>query len=66
MAIIVWLRFTSVTVCLCWASQHLQSDQHRAFVLDASNYSVLDDLVAEMLPCFAPHSAQPPDETLYR
>ncbi|XP_029934148.1 uncharacterized protein dbf4b [Myripristis murdjan] len=28
--------------------EHLQSDQHRQFVLDSSNYSVLDQLVAEM------------------
>ncbi|XP_074518676.1 uncharacterized protein dbf4b [Halichoeres trimaculatus] len=34
--------------------EHLQSDQHRAFVLDPSNYSVLDQLVAEMLPGFDP------------
>ncbi|XP_040033324.2 uncharacterized protein dbf4b [Gasterosteus aculeatus] len=65
-------RKKEVSFCECChqpftrLEEHLQSDQHRAFVLDASNYSVLDDLVAEMLPCFAPHSAQPPDETLYR
>nr|XP_061822080.1 uncharacterized protein dbf4b [Nerophis lumbriciformis] len=30
--------------------EHLQSDQHRAFVLESSNYSVLDRLVVKMVP----------------
>ncbi|XP_034070735.1 uncharacterized protein dbf4b [Gymnodraco acuticeps] len=32
--------------------EHIQYEQHRAFALDASNYSVVDQLVAEMLPGF--------------
>lgn len=47
-------------------SQHLQSDQHRTFVLDASNYNVLDQLVSEMLPGFNPNPAQQLEETLDR
>ncbi|KAL6094975.1 dbf4b [Pungitius sinensis] len=62
-------RKKDVSFCECChqpftsLEEHLQSDQHRAFVLDASNYSVLDELVAGMLPGFAPQSAQPSDET---
>ncbi|KAM8836636.1 uncharacterized protein dbf4b [Spinachia spinachia] len=65
-------RKKEVSFCECChepftsLEEHLQSDQHRAFVLDASNYSALDELVAEMLPGFAPQSAQPADETLNR
>ncbi|KAM6963905.1 uncharacterized protein LKV04_019872 isoform 1-T1 [Tautogolabrus adspersus] len=44
--------------------EHLQSDQHRAFVLDLSNYSVVDQLVAEMLPGFDPNPPQQSVETL--
>ncbi|XP_034563655.1 protein DBF4 homolog A [Notolabrus celidotus] len=44
--------------------EHLQSDQHRAFVLDLSNYSVLDQLVAEMLPGFDPNPPEQQKETL--
>lgn len=58
--------FTSVTCGLCWPLQHLQSDQHRAFVLDLSNYSVVDQLVAEMLPGFNPNPPQQSEETLNR
>ncbi|XP_068585436.1 uncharacterized protein dbf4b [Cebidichthys violaceus] len=43
--------------------EHLQTDQHRAFVLDASNYGAVDRLVAEMLPGFNPDPAQRSDET---
>ncbi|XP_037610336.1 uncharacterized protein dbf4b [Sebastes umbrosus] len=43
--------------------EHLQSDQHRAFVLDPSNYNVMDQLVTEMLPGFDPDPAQQSDET---
>ncbi|XP_076007996.1 uncharacterized protein dbf4b [Genypterus blacodes] len=32
--------------------EHLQSDQHRQFVLDSNNYNVLDQLVAGMRPGF--------------
>ncbi|XP_075949888.1 uncharacterized protein dbf4b [Anarhichas minor] len=46
--------------------EHLQTDQHRAFVLDASNYSVVDQLMTEMLPGFNPNPAQHSDETLNR
>ncbi|XP_034715970.1 uncharacterized protein dbf4b isoform X2 [Etheostoma cragini] len=46
--------------------EHLQSDQHRAFVLDPSNYSVMDQLVAEMIPGFNPNPAQLSEETLNR
>ncbi|XP_044033563.1 uncharacterized protein dbf4b [Siniperca chuatsi] len=46
--------------------EHLQSDQHRAFVLDLSNYSAVDQLVAEMLPGFNPNPPQQSEETLNR
>ncbi|XP_032358967.1 uncharacterized protein dbf4b isoform X2 [Etheostoma spectabile] len=46
--------------------EHLQSDQHRAFVLDPLNYSVMDQLVAEMIPGFNPNPAQLSEETLNR
>lgn len=46
--------------------QHLQSDHHRAFVLDSSNYCVLDQLVAEMLPGFNPNPSQESEEFLNR
>lgn len=59
----VWLILTSEACCVCWFWQHLQSDQHRAFVLELSNYAVVDQLVAEMLPGFNPN---PPKETLNR
>lgn len=48
------------------ALQHLQSDQHRAFVLDLLNYSAVDKLVAEMLPGFDPNPPQQSEETLNR
>lgn len=62
-ALIVWLLLTYVTLL---ASQHLQSDQHRAFVLDLSNYSVVDQLVAEMHPGFDPNPPEQSEETLNR
>ncbi|XP_071319309.1 uncharacterized protein dbf4b isoform X2 [Trachinotus anak] len=43
--------------------EHLQSDQHRMFVLDPTNYSVVDQLVAEMLPGFNPCPSQQSEET---
>lgn len=46
--------------CACGSWQHLQSDQHRAFVLDPSNYSGVDQLVAEMFPDFDPN---PPEQS---
>lgn len=64
-AFVVWLIFTSET-CVCWSWQHLQSDQHRAFVLDFSNYTAVDQLVAEMLPGFDPNPPQQSEETLNR
>ncbi|XP_059179996.1 uncharacterized protein dbf4b [Centropristis striata] len=45
--------------------EHLQSDHHRAFVLDLSNYSMVDQLVAEMLPGFNPNPPQS-EETVIR
>lgn len=44
--------------------QHLQSNLHRDFVLDPSNYSAVDQLVAEMLPDFDPDPPEQPEETL--
>ncbi|KAM3591424.1 uncharacterized protein V6R79_001955 [Siganus canaliculatus] len=43
--------------------EHLQSEEHRAFVLDLSNYATVDQLVAEMFPGF---NLNPPqlEETL--
>ncbi|KAM6896876.1 uncharacterized protein FYW49_018255 [Xenentodon cancila] len=46
--------------------EHLQSDQHRSFVLDPSNYRTVDQLVAEMLPGFDPNPSQQSEETLKR
>nr|XP_046234078.1 uncharacterized protein dbf4b [Scatophagus argus] len=46
--------------------EHLQSDQHRAFVMDLSNYSMVDQLVDEMIPGFNPNPPQQSDETLNR
>ncbi|XP_062234613.1 mucin-2 [Platichthys flesus] len=43
--------------------EHLQSDQHRMFVLDPSNYTVVDQLVAEMLPGFNPSPPEQPETT---
>lgn len=51
--------------CAHGSWQHLQSDQHRAFVLDPSNYSAVDQLVAEMLPGFDPDPPEQPEETLH-
>ncbi|XP_054454905.1 uncharacterized protein dbf4b [Anoplopoma fimbria] len=65
-------RKKEVSYCECChqpftsLEEHLQSDQHRAFVVDESNYSVLDQLVTEMLPGFNPNPAQQSDETLNR
>ncbi|XP_072312989.1 uncharacterized protein dbf4b [Eucyclogobius newberryi] len=42
--------------------EHLQSDQHRAFVLDFTNYSVIDQLVAAMTPGFDPYPPAEPEE----
>lgn len=50
-----WARITAGLACVYACGlplQHLQSDQHRQFVLDSSNYSVVDQLVAAMLPGF--------------
>ncbi|XP_044194494.1 uncharacterized protein dbf4b [Thunnus albacares] len=46
--------------------EHLQSDQHRTFVLDSSNYSAVDQLVAEMLPGFNPDPSQQSEDLLNR
>lgn len=46
--------------------QHLQSDQHRMFVLDSSNYSAVDQLVVEMIPGFNPDPSQLTEELLNR
>ncbi|XP_033486622.1 uncharacterized protein dbf4b [Epinephelus lanceolatus] len=46
--------------------EHLQSNQHREFVLDLTNYSVVDQLVTEMLPGFNPNPAEQSEETLNR
>lgn len=47
------LSFTLLTtLTLVW--QHLQSAQHRGFVQDPSHYSLVDQLVADMEPGFAP------------
>ncbi|TNN47225.1 Protein DBF4 B [Liparis tanakae] len=65
-------RKKEVSYCECChqpftnLDEHMQSDQHRAFVLDASNYSEVDQLMTEMLPGFDPNPAQQSDETLSR
>ncbi|KAM7381592.1 hypothetical protein PAMA_012433 [Pampus argenteus] len=46
--------------------EHLQSDQHRTFVLDSSNYGAVDQLVAEMFPGFNPDPSQQSEELLNR
>lgn len=38
--------------------KHLQSNQHRTFVLDPLNYSLVDELVVDMLPEFDPNPPQ--------
>ncbi|XP_012710435.2 uncharacterized protein dbf4b [Fundulus heteroclitus] len=42
--------------------EHLQSDVHRSFALDPSNYSAVDRLLAEMLPGFDPDPPQHSEE----
>lgn len=39
--------------CVYGFLQHLHSDHHRAFALDISNYTHVDQLVAEMVPEFS-------------
>ncbi|XP_023124079.2 uncharacterized protein dbf4b [Amphiprion ocellaris] len=46
--------------------EHLQSDQHRTFVLDPSNYSMVDQLMTEMFPGFDPKPSLESEETLNR
>nr|XP_057917577.1 uncharacterized protein dbf4b [Doryrhamphus excisus] len=52
------LRKKNLSYCECCLEsfsnleEHLQSDQHRDFVLEASNYRALDRLVAEMVSRF--------------
>lgn len=55
-----WLKL--VATYHSW--QHLQSNLHRDFVLNPSNYSAVDQLVAEMLPGFDPDPPEQPAETL--
>ncbi|XP_023196229.1 protein DBF4 homolog B-like [Xiphophorus maculatus] len=43
--------------------EHLQSDAHRSFVLDPSNYKSVDQIVAEMLPGFDPNPPQQPEQS---
>ncbi|XP_041670846.1 uncharacterized protein dbf4b isoform X2 [Cheilinus undulatus] len=65
-------RKKDVSYCECChqhlnnLEEHLQSDQHRAFVLDPSNYTVVDQLVSEMLPGFELNTSQPEEEILNR
>ncbi|CAL1600306.1 unnamed protein product [Knipowitschia caucasica] len=42
--------------------QHLQSDQHRAFVSDLSNYTAVEELLAAMDPGFDPDPPPQPKE----
>ncbi|XP_054623677.1 uncharacterized protein dbf4b [Dunckerocampus dactyliophorus] len=65
-----WLpRKKNLSYCECCMQsfsnleEHLQSDQHRVFVLESSNYSVLDCLVVEMVPRF---DICPEEEVFYR
>lgn len=59
------LLFTSV-VFVVYVLQHLQSDQHRSFALDISNYIAVDQLVAEMVPEFNPDPCQQSEDDLNR
>nr|XP_020460991.1 uncharacterized protein LOC109963072 [Monopterus albus] len=65
-------RKKDVSYCECCQQpftnlqEHLQSEQHRTFVLDPSNYSVVDKLVADMLPGFNPSPSELSEETLNR
>ncbi|XP_014879222.1 protein DBF4 homolog B isoform X1 [Poecilia latipinna] len=43
--------------------EHLQSDAHRSFVLDDSNYESVDQIVAAMLPGFDPNLPQQPEQS---
>ncbi|XP_068161065.1 uncharacterized protein dbf4b [Antennarius striatus] len=45
--------------------EHLQSDQHRAFILDPSSYSLVDVCLAQMLPGFDPDPRES-EETMNR
>lgn len=53
-------------VCLHFGPQHLVSDKHRRFLQETSNYSVLDQLVASLLPGFDPDPPQHTDPSLDR
>lgn len=44
----------------------MQSNQHRGFVLDISNYAVVDQLVAEMVPGFSPQPPIQSEDTQHR
>ncbi|XP_067100214.1 uncharacterized protein dbf4b [Osmerus mordax] len=46
--------------------EHLQSEQHRRFVQDSSNYNVVEQLVVDMQPGFDPDPTQEPTATLMR
>ncbi|CAG5905970.1 unnamed protein product [Menidia menidia] len=46
--------------------EHLQSDQHRSFVLDSSNYRAVDQLMSEMLPGFSPNPRRQSEDALSR
>ncbi|XP_029978217.1 protein DBF4 homolog B [Sphaeramia orbicularis] len=46
--------------------EHLQSSQHRTFALDSSNYGMVDQLIAAMIPGFDPNPSDQLEEPLNR
>lgn len=46
--------------------EHLRSDQHHKFAMTQSNYSMLDEVVAGMVPAFGSTVFQQSEETLIR
>ncbi|XP_077359023.1 uncharacterized protein dbf4b isoform X2 [Festucalex cinctus] len=63
-------RKKNITYCECCLQsfanldEHLQSDQHRAFSVETSNYSVLERLVVKMAPAFELNPSEQAEEAL--
>ncbi|XP_077407947.1 uncharacterized protein dbf4b isoform X2 [Vanacampus margaritifer] len=65
-------RKKNISYCECCLQsfanldEHLQSDQHRAFATEISNYSVLERLVVKMVPAFELNPSEQAEEALNR
>ncbi|XP_057682262.1 protein chiffon [Corythoichthys intestinalis] len=65
-------RKKAISFCECCLQpvtnldEHLQSEQHRAFVLESSNFSALDCLVVQMVPIFDLNPSEQSEEALNR